>query len=89
MTKPSTAKTAPINLKAQNASHIFEVTIRDKDHFYKVVNWLNANVGKGSDKWTMEGRVLKLLRSGNPITRKIYIFQQGFDTESSLYLNLL
>ena len=77
------------NLKEQNASHTFQVTIRDREHFYKIVNWLNKNVGKGEDKWTMEGRPLKTLKLGKTVSPKVYIFEEAFDKESSLYLTLL
>ena len=89
MIKQSTPKEQPVNLKEQNAAHTFRVTIRDRDHFYKIVNWLNTNVGKGEDKWTMEGRVLRNLKAGKTVTPKVYIFKEDFDTASSLYLNLL
>ena len=79
----------PVNLKEQNAAHTFRVTIRDRDHFYKLVKWLNENVGKGEDKWTMEGRVLKTLKSGKTVSPKIYIYREDFDPSSSLYLSLL
>lgn len=82
-------KVPPVNLKEQNAAHTFRVTIRDKDHFYKLVSWLNTNVGKGEDKWTMEGRVLKTLKQGKSVSPKIYIFKDDFDPSSSLYLSLL
>ena len=80
---------APVNLKEQNAAHTFRVTIRDRDHFYKLVNWLNTNVGKGKDKWTMEGRALKTIKAGKTVSPKIYIFREDFDPASSLYLSLL
>ena len=89
MTKQTTTKAQPLNLKEQNAAHNFRVTIRDRDHFYKLVNWLNTNVGKGADKWTMEGRVLKTLKQGKTVSPKIYIFKTDFDPSSSLYLSLL
>lgn len=89
MTKQNTTKTPPVNLKEQNAAHTFRVTIRDTAHFYKIVNWLNANVGKGEDKWTMEGRVLKTLKQGKSISPKVYVFKQEFDESASLYLTLL
>lgn len=82
-------KAQPVNLKEQNAAHTFRVTVRDRDHFYKIVNWLNANVGKGKDKWTMEGRVLKSVKAGKPVSPKVYIFKEEFDPASSLYLSLL
>lgn len=89
MNKQTTSKAPPVNLKEQNASHTFRITIRDREHFYKIINWLNANVGKGEDKWTMEGRVLKTLKQGKSVSPKVYIFKEEFDTESSLYLSLL
>ena len=79
----------PVNLKEKNASHTFRVTIRDRDHFYKLVNWLNTNVGKGVKNWTFEGRVLKTLKQGKIANPKVYIFKEGFDESSSVYLNLL
>jgi len=89
MNKQTTPKAPPVNLKEQNAAHTFRVTIRDSVHFYKIVNWLNANVGKGEDKWTMEGRVLKTLKQGKTVSPKVYIFRQDFDAASALYLSLL
>lgn len=85
----NTSKETPINLKKQNAAHSFRVTVRDTQHFYRLVNWLNANVGKGEDKWTMEGRVLKTLKQGKVATPLVYIFKTDFDPASSLYLSLL
>ena len=78
-----------VNLKEQNAQHIFRLIIRDEPHFYRVVKWLNENVGKGSDKWTMEGRVLKTLKQGKSVDRKVYIYLAEFDISSSLYLSLI
>jgi hypothetical protein len=82
-------KAALVNLKEQNAVHNFRVLIRDRDHFYRLVKWLNDNVGKGADKWTMEGRVLKTIKQGKSVNPKIYIFRQDFDPASALYLSLI
>jgi hypothetical protein len=87
--KHSAEKPMPVNLKEKNAIYSFRITIRDREHFYKLVNWLNTNVGKGQDKWTMEGRVLKSLKVGKSANPKIYIFKEDFDESSSLYLSLL
>jgi len=84
-----TSNTPPVNLKEQNAVYTFRIVIRDRDHFYQVVTWLNNNVGKGMDKWTMEGRVLKILKLGQSANPKIYIFKPDFDPESALYLSLV
>lgn len=89
MTKQTTPQETPVNLKEQNAIHTFRVTIRDRDHFYKLVNWLNTNVGKGEENWTMEGRVLKTLKAGKIVSPKIYIFKEDFDSSTALYLSLL
>jgi len=89
MNKQKAPAVTPVNLKEKNAAHTFRLTIRDREHFYKIVNWLNANVGKGKDKWTTEGRVLKALKAGKPVSPKIYIFREDFDPASSLYLSLL
>lgn len=78
-----------VNLKEQNAAHSFRLTIRDTVHFYKIVDWLNKNVGKGSNFWTMEGRVLRHLKRGETVSPKIYIFKPDFDANSALYLSLL
>jgi hypothetical protein len=86
---PAAATAAPVNNKELNAAHIFKLTIRDRDHFYKIVNWLNSNLGKGEEYWTMEGRVLKTLKQGKPATPRVYIFKQEFDESASLYLSLL
>ena len=88
MTK-QTEKALPVNLKEQNAVHTFRVVIRDREHFYRLVKWLNENVGKGEDKWTMEGRVLKRLKQGATVNPNIYIFRADFDPSSALYLSLI
>jgi hypothetical protein len=82
-------KEEPKNFKEQNALHSFSVTIRDREHFYKIVNWLNENVGKGSECWTMQGRILKTLNTGKTVNPKIYIFKEEFDPTSTLYLTLI
>lgn len=81
-------KEPPPNLKEQNALCAFRITIRDRVHFYKIVNWLISNVGRGSDKWTMEGNILRRLVSG-PVSPMIYIFKPDFDQESAVFLSLL
>jgi len=87
--KEKVEKEPPLNLKEKNAIHTFRVNIRDREHFYKITDWLNKNVGRGNENWTMEGRVLKALKDGRSPNPKIYIFRQDFDPTSSLYLTLL
>ena len=88
MTKQS-PKDLPVNLKEQNAVHSFRVVIRDREHFYSLVNWLNNNVGRGAKKWTMEGRVLKTIKQGKTVNPLIYIFTPDFDIASTVYLTLI
>lgn len=85
----NTEKKVPINKKELNSRYSCRITIRDKEHFYKITNWLNKNVGKGMENWTMEGRVLRALKAGKTISPKIYIFKNDFDESSLLYLSLL
>lgn len=89
MTKQKFPGHVPVNLKEQNAVHTFRITIRNRDHFYRLVKWLNENVGKGSNNWTMQGRVLRNLKQGNAVPSKIYIFREDFDATSAVYLSLL
>jgi len=89
MAKQTTPEAIPENMKEKNAAHSFRVSIRDRDQFYKIVNWLNSNVGKGQDQWTMEGRVLKSLKAGKPVNPKVYIFKEDFDESAALYLSLI
>lgn len=88
MTK-QTAPVQPVNLKEQNARHTFTLNFRDTEHFYKVVNWMNLHVGKGSDKWTTQGRVKKHLMSGKSYSTKVYVFVDQFDESSILFLSLI
>lgn len=80
---------SPVNLKEQNSAYTFRLTIRDTEHFYKLVNWLNENVGKGEDKWTMEGRVLRTLKLGKTVSPNIYIYKEDFDSGTTLFLSFL
>jgi hypothetical protein len=87
--KESDMKSVPENMKELKAIHTFRVTIRDLNHFYKIVKWLNDNVGKGTENWTMEGRVRKYLKEGKSVNRKVYIYKDDFDPTSALYLSLI
>ena len=75
---------------AENKS--MKISFRDKEHFYKIVHWLNGNVGKGKNNWTIHGKVLKHLRhSGSKvIARNVIIHKDGIDLdETQLYLTLI
>ena len=77
------------SIKANKSKYTFKLAIRDRPHFYKIVNWLNENVGKGTDFWTMEGRILKKLKSGQTTDTAVYIFIDDFDASSALYLSFI
>ena len=68
-----------------------KLTFRDKEHFYKIVHWLNTNVGKGKESWTIHGKVLKHLRNNNkPVSRSVLIHKGEVDIEEAqLYLTLI
>lgn len=87
--KAPAPKVQPVNLKEQNARHTFSLTFRDTEHFYRVVNWLNQAVGKGTEKWTCQGHILRHLKTGKPHTSKVYVFVEDFDPASSVYLSLV
>ncbi len=69
----------------------FKITIRDIAHFYKIILWLNRDVGEGKKNWTMGSRVLKYLRNNETVTTNIYIFNTSceFDDDSITYLTLI
>lgn len=90
MTTTTTPKGhAQANLKELNAVHKGQLIIRDREHFYKIVKWLNDNVGKGEDKWTMGGRVLKSLKAGNTVNTFVYIFVADEHPSPLVYLACL
>lgn len=78
-----------VNLKEQNACHTFTVKVRDTAHFYRIVQWMNTNVGKGKEFWTTRGKVRRFLSEGKPHDTTIYVFVPTFETESALFLNLV
>ena len=82
-------KQIPENLKEKRASHSFVVTIRDKSHFNAIVKWMNTNVGRGKERWTAGGRILRQLQAGKKVNATFYVFDPAFDVASALYLNLI
>ena len=80
----------PSTISNDDNNHVvFSITFRDTDHFNQIVKWLNSNVGHGKVNWTMNGRVLKHLKKGSPISRQVVIHNKEFDVESSLFLTLI
>jgi hypothetical protein len=85
-----TESNLPQSSRPSRATYSFKLTIRDKEHFYAIVDWLNKNVGKGSEFWTMEGRPLRSLqKTRTSVKKSIYIFKDDFDPASALYLALI
>jgi len=77
------------NIEEKTIVATIPVTFRDKDHFYKVIRWLNANVGSGTRNWTFSGRVLNQLKRGETVTRDVYVYNVDFDVECTVYLALI
>ena len=55
------------------------LTIHNREQFYKIVNWCNKNIGKGSQYWTARGRVLKFIdptkKAYNPPVTRIWVIK--------------
>lgn len=54
---------------------MIEIKINNTEHFYKIVHWLNKNIGYGSKYWSMPGSPLRRLKTGE-IDVKIQISNQ-------------
>lgn len=69
----------------------FQFTVRDKEHFYQVIRWLNANIGHGNRNWSMTNKTLKgLIEEKKPKTAGIKIHVAGFsEQEIKVILTLL
>jgi hypothetical protein len=65
------------------------LTIRDKDHFKKVINWLNDNIGKGREHWTCTGKVLRKLQYGRSVTTKFHFVDEGASKQVASFVALL
>lgn len=79
----------PIDRNAQLASHSSDITISGLSQFYRIVNWLNKNVGQGSKYWTMNGRPMRQIKRNGVVTVTIYVFDQSFDPSNFILLNLI
>lgn len=44
------------------------LSIHTEEQFYKCVNWCNNRIGKGSEFWTVRGRVLRFIAPWKPKT---------------------
>lgn len=81
------SKKNPHSLAIQRVS----ITVRDRAHFYALVHWCNNNIGYGSSKWTVAGRVLRFVdpskKSYNPpIVRDWLVFVPDIDLTPLLAL---
>ena len=55
-----------------------KIAIRDRDHFYNIVRYLNKHVGKGKDNWNMTNGVLKKLNNYGHADAQIRVYKDGF-----------
>lgn len=70
-----------------NVKQEIRLYIRDIDHFYQIVRWMNKNVGrttKTTKYWSMRGRVLRRV----PTNADIIIYDNNFP-EMEMLLRLL
>lgn len=85
---PAPAPTPP----AKPPKTQFQVTFRDKEHFYRCVNWLNKNVGQGIRHWKITRKVVAKLKYG-PVVRTVLVYDDDFSKEeaesTALFLTLL
>ena len=44
-----------ISKRSESAVYSFRISFRDKEHFYKIIHWLNQNLGKGRQYWELSG----------------------------------
>lgn len=65
------------------------LTIRDKAHFKKVVNWLNTNIGKGKEHWTASGKILKKLRYGKSVSTTFFFANEEDSRQVASFVALL
>lgn len=94
LAKKLTTEIAMETSTTENAKDLMKINIvfRDTDHFYKVVKWLNTHVGHGKENWTIDGRVLRLLKRKHaigPVSRAVVIRNASFKADDALYLTLL
>jgi len=66
-----------------------KITFRDREHFYNVVHHLNKNVGRGSEHWKINGKVLKHLRKGQSVTVELQVFSDKISDQDILYYALI
>jgi hypothetical protein len=75
--------------KKDNHLYTFSITFRDTEHFYRVVAWLNHNIGHGKQNWTMDGRVLRKIKRRGECTTVVVIKSKNFNDSDALYLSLI
>ena len=65
-------------------SYAVRITVRDRVHFYALVDWFNQNVGKGTQFWSVKGKILKYVDPSKPnydppVTRRFLIYVSGIN----------
>lgn len=78
-----------ISAAKQENSFTCTLTIRDKAHFKKVVNWLNENIGKGREYWTATGKILRKLRYGKSVTTQFHFANEESAKQVASFVALL
>lgn len=78
-----------ISAARQENSFSCTLTIRDRMHFKKVINWLNSNIGKGKEHWTCTGKVLRKLRYGKPVTTQFHFANEEASKQVASFVALL
>ena len=65
----------------------FKITIENRDHFYRIVKFLNATCGPGKKNWTMTGRILqRVLHRAAEVD--LHIFNSDVNAEDILFMVL-
>lgn len=66
-----------------------KVHVRDLDHFYRIVRWLNSNIGRGQSNWTMRGRARRSILRGDRNLTILINSDINIEESCGLYLSLI
>jgi len=66
------------------ARNTVSVTFRDRSQFYRIIKWLNSNIGHGKDNWSMTSGILKKITRGTTVNATISIYNERYDSEAFL-----
>ena len=73
---PRPRDTFPIGSNSERAVHSFGMLFQSTSQFYKVVNFLNKNVGYGRENWTTSDQPKKKIKRDGNANVRIYIFKE-------------